>query len=114
MPGFFPLPIFPILSWGGLIPNFGDGRSGFGDQKILSDLGMVGGISNEIPQNRGKLPLLNRLNSGFLVLGTTASESISVDIWTFPRSDLNRKPLLRNRSNMIEFYFHIISIATMV
>ena len=33
---FSLFPFFPFFSRGGLIPNFGDGRSGFGDQKCLS------------------------------------------------------------------------------
>ena len=39
----FPrFPFFVFFSRGGLIPNFGDGSSGFGDQKILSDFWGIG------------------------------------------------------------------------
>ena len=38
---FFPFFLSCVFSRGGLTPNFGGVRSGFGDQKILSDLGLV-------------------------------------------------------------------------
>ena len=38
---FLGFPFFPIFPRDGLIHNFVDVNIGFGDQKILSDLGMV-------------------------------------------------------------------------
>ena len=58
----FSLFIFSCVFFrDGLTPNFGGVNNGFGDQKILSDLGWVVGISKEIPSKWGKIPQLNGL-----------------------------------------------------
>ena len=76
--------MFWIFPWDGLTPNFGGVNIGFGDQKILSDLGMVVGISKEIPHNRWKIPLLKRLNSLDFNLWLAASESSAGVFLSYP------------------------------
>ena len=75
-------PGFPGVFRDGLTPNFGGVNIGFGDQKILSDLGMVDGISEEIPNDWGKIPLSNGLKIRIFYLRGAPSVSDSSESGT--------------------------------